>query len=622
MRKVGLHNTPVLYKRRDAFISVSASTAFSLLRVIMQNVLLLSLISTAYAHLNVFIAQDEVMKLLGMFELNETCTALRRLQPGINAELFYVREGVVNTYALNFVVMIPANISDLLFSWQSLTKHPLPYVLTVNYDNQGVMLPPQMNISTTGVIPTSVQTFRVKLLCTGAKSAEVPVQLQLNVSANNRLHNETSLNFRRNKICLKGIGPPLDTITLNPEEIATSKNFLYIAMACTIAVIIVVILTSAICIRSKKLTTQEPHYMSAVYDNNQHVFVRLDSAIGRTPSAGSGSYATIASIHKPPPSPSPYATSDALRVSYYSSSQLIFLAQAPLQDPHMCDPTGRLRSLSITRTNISMGDRAQEGTFSQIFHGMLNTQEAVLIKTVSDVASKLQISLFLREGTMMYGMVHKNILPIIAANIDNIRRPLLVYPYINRGNLKRFLTKCRQRDIEQYALSTRNLVEIGIQIILGIMYLHSQCLCHKDIATRNCVIDDKLQVKVTDSALSRDLFPDDYCCLYDNENRPVKWLALESLLHKQFTAASDLWSYGVLLWELTTLAQQPYADIDFFEMPNYLESGYRLQQPVSCPDELFTVMKCCWFTNPLERPTFAQLLTYLQDFQTALRKYI
>ncbi|KAK9758841.1 WIF domain [Popillia japonica] len=526
----------------------------------------------------------------------------------------------------------------------------LPYILSVNYDNQGVMLPPQMNISTTGVIPTSVQTFRVKLLCTGQKSAEVQVQLQLNVSAHNRLQNETSLKFRRNKICLKGIGPPLDSIKLDPEGLSSSTNSLYIAAACSIAMItLVVFTTSAVCIKSKKLSSQEPHYISAVYDNNQHVFVRLDSANGRTPSAGSGSYATIASIHKSPPSPSPYATTDALRVSYYASSQIILLSQMPLQDPHLCDPTERLRSLSIPRTNISTGDLAQEGTFGQIYYGTLATQETVVIKTVSEAASKLQISLFLTEGTMMYGIMHKNILPIIAANIDMLRKPLLVYPYINRGknilpiiaanidmlrkpllvypyinrgNLKRFLTKCRQRDIEQYALSTRNLVEIGIQITLGITYLHSQCLCHKDIATRNCVIDDKLQVKITDSALSRDLFPDDYCCLYDNENRPVKWLAIETLLHKQFTAASDLWSFGVLLWELTTLAQQPYPDIDFFEMVNYLETGYRLQQPLSCPDELFSVMKCCWFANPLERPTFAQLLTYLQDFHRTLGKYI
>lgn len=99
-------------------------------------------------------------------------------------------------------------------------------------------------------------------------------------------------------------------------------------------------------------------------------------------------------------------------------------------------------------------------------------------------------------------------------------------------------------------------------------------------------VDDKLRVQITDNALSRDLFPADYHCLGDNENRPVKWLAAEALQRRAFAPASDVWSFGVLLWELTTLAQQPYQEIDSFEMAVYLRDGYRLAQPINCPDEL------------------------------------
>lgn len=99
-------------------------------------------------------------------------------------------------------------------------------------------------------------------------------------------------------------------------------------------------------------------------------------------------------------------------------------------------------------------------------------------------------------------------------------------------------------------------------------------------------VDDNLKVQIADNALSRDLFPSDYHCLGDNENRPIKWLAIESLLHKTFSPPSDVWSFGVLLWELTTLAQQPYVEIDPFEMAAYLKDGYRLAQPINCPDEL------------------------------------
>ena len=118
-------------------------------------------------------------------------------------------------------------------------------------------------------------------------------------------------------------------------------------------------------------------------------------------------------------------------------------------------------------------------------------------------------------------------------------------------------------------------------------------------------IGQNFDVKVTDTALSRDLFPNDYHCLGDNENRPIKWMAVESLDRREFTTASDIvswlifctidffsldrqfqWSFGVMLWELTTLAQQPFSEVDPFEVDSVLRDGYRLTQPINCPDEL------------------------------------
>jgi len=227
----------------------------------------------------------------------------------------------------------------------------------------------------------------------------------------------------------------------------------------------------------------------------------------------------------------------------------------------------------------------------------------------------------------MYKMNHRHILPVIAACIANPQRPLLVYPLLDPGNLKLFLQKCKfSSEGRMQTLLTQDLVSIAIQIVEGMIHLHKKQKIHKDLATRNCVIqtmeDGSMLVKIMDNALSRDIFSNDYVCLGDNENRPVKWLALESLLHADFTQSSDVWSFGVTLWELMTLGQQPYFEVDPFEMAQYLRDGYRLFQPINCPDKLYDVMVCCWNVVPEERPTFPQLLTCLEDFYTALGRYI
>lgn len=214
----------------------------------------------------------------------------------------------------------------------------------------------------------------------------------------------------------------------------------------------------------------------------------------------------------------------------------------------------------MPRSAITLRDKLQEGTFGQIYSGVMRREEGdydeeVMVKVTTNQASKMQASLFIQEGTSMYGMNHLHILHVIAACVEDPERPILVYPMSNPGNLKLFLQKCKfSPEGQLHTLLTQDLVSIAIQIAQGMIYLHRNQKIHKDLATRNCVVmsmeDGSLLVKITDMALSRDLFPTDYHCLGDNENRPVKWLALESLLHKDFSQWSDVWSYGVLVWEV------------------------------------------------------------------------
>ncbi|KAK7575936.1 hypothetical protein V9T40_012222 [Parthenolecanium corni] len=444
---------------------------------------------------------------------------------------------------------------------------------------------------------------------------------------------------------------------ISAETIPEKSDHLtyYIILGCfcgVVAVILIVIFNSSFAhsylgINKLRLArdSEQTSYTSAAYAPNPSVFVRLASS-------RNGGYATISSLHKYSSYVSPYATSyittesvyrdspkkeehiysnpeTSSKISYYASSQLINnTIKTVLEDPRQEDVNERLSQLNVSRNTVIIQRLVQEGAFGRIYRGLLRQPhngdklQNVLIKTVTEEASDQQITTFLSEGLMMFDLKHVNILSVIATNTDLYYPPLLIYPVTSKGNLKKYLQNCRVRDGGQFSLHTQDIINMAIQVAVAGVFLHTNGFYHKDLAARNCVVDDGLRVKVTDSALSRDLFPNDYHCLGDNENRPIKWLAIESLIQRQYSGASDVWSFGVLIWEMMSLGQQPYEEIDPYEMDLYLKDGYRLAQPVNCPDDLFGMMTCCWLANPEERPTFVQLLACLQDFQTALTRFI
>jgi RYK receptor-like tyrosine kinase len=245
----------------------------------------------------------------------------------------------------------------------------------------------------------------------------------------------------------------------------------------------------------------------------------------------------------------------------------------------------------------------------------------VLIKTVTDEARHDQIEVMLKDACLTKGVSHDHIASVIMTCLMPLDHPpLVIYADIGSGtcNLKKFLQHCKMSEV----LSAQQLVYLAIQIARGIQHLHRKRLLHRDVATRNCLVNAQLHVQVTDSALARDIFPNDYHCLGDNENRPIKWLALEALVHRKFSTASDMWAFGVTIWELFTLGQQPYCEIDPFEMALYLQDGYRITQPLNCPSDLFAIMACCWCLNPDERPKFVQMQACLQDFYAALGRFV
>ncbi|XP_054724955.1 tyrosine-protein kinase RYK-like isoform X2 [Uloborus diversus] len=542
------------------------------------------------ASFNLYIRPPEVKRLLGL-----------------NAELRYVNNGTVNDYALGFVVMVPDHISELHFTWQSLRPNPIPYSISFSVSDPDALSAPQLNISRTGSIPTKEEVFRLVLQCTGRVNAEVDVFMNINITMVPP-SNITHLVLKRKKICLKDDG---SNGTLMIDAMVATGSSLYIGVGCACAVVVLITIGAVtMYLRTMKARrTDVIHYggsSPALSTTTQgHTFLRPDTP---NHASSAGSYSSFKRL-------TPITTTTT---------------SVQVNETKRMDIAEQISEIRIDRHKILMQEKLQEGTFGQIYHAIVTDDNIIAmyglhttVKTVKDQASPIQVSLLTAEGMMMLGMNHKCILPLVGLCTDDPHHPMLIYPYMNQGNLKKFLHRCMlAAEGHCRALTTQNRVGMALQIIQAVAYLHKRKIIHRDIATRNCVVDDALQVKLTDNALARDLFPTDYHCLGDNENRPIKWLAIESLLKKEFSWASDVWAFGVTMWELMTLGQQPYIEIDPFEMHLYLRDGYRLNPPTNCPEELYTVMAFCWEAVPDDRPSVTHLMGCLQDFYTALGRFI
>uniref|UniRef100_A0AAZ3SQF0 receptor protein-tyrosine kinase n=1 Tax=Oncorhynchus tshawytscha TaxID=74940 RepID=A0AAZ3SQF0_ONCTS len=439
--------------------------------------------------------------------------------------------------------------------------------------------------------------FRVDLFCSGKVDGEVVLTVQLNLTIHS--NNFTVLNFKRRKIC-----PKRKTFCQNLSIPTTSTRVFYISVGVCCAVIFLVAIVLAV---------MHLHSIKRV---------ELDDSVSDSGSSQG--------LSQPSTQTTQYLRADTPNnASAVTSYPSLRIEKNDLRSVSLLEAKAKVKDISISRLRVTLRDVLHEGTFGRIFHGVLldekdpAKEKQCFVKTVKDHASEVQVTMMLTESCKLRGLHHRNLLPICHVCTEEGEKPMVLLPYMDWGNLKLFLRQCKLAEANNpQAISQQDLVHMAIQIACGMSYLARREVIHKDLASRNCVIDDSMQVKICDNALSRDLFPMDYHCLGDNENRPVRWMALESLLNNDFSSASDVWAFGVTLWELMTLGQTPYVDIDPFEMAAYLKDGYRIAQPINCPDELFAVMACCWALDPEERPKFQQLVQCLTEFHAALGAYV
>ncbi|XP_029879156.1 tyrosine-protein kinase Mer isoform X3 [Aquila chrysaetos chrysaetos] len=280
----------------------------------------------------------------------------------------------------------------------------------------------------------------------------------------------------------------------------------------------------------------------------------------------------------------------------------------------------KLQDVVVDRNALSLGKVLGEGEFGSVMEGHLSqpegTPQKVAVKTMKlDSFSQREIEEFLSEAACMKDFDHPNVIKLLGVCIElssqQVPRPMVILPFMKYGDLHSFLLRSRLEMAPQF-VPLQTLVKFMVDIALGMEYLSSRHFLHRDLAARNCMLRDDMTVCVADFGLSKKIYSGDYYRQGRIAKMPVKWIAIESLADRVYTTKSDVWAFGVTMWEIATRGMTPYPGVQNHEIYEYLFHGQRLKKPEDCLDELYEIMSACWRANPNTRPTFSQLKVHLE----------
>uniref|UniRef100_A0A8B9EBJ3 Tyrosine-protein kinase receptor n=1 Tax=Anser cygnoides TaxID=8845 RepID=A0A8B9EBJ3_ANSCY len=282
---------------------------------------------------------------------------------------------------------------------------------------------------------------------------------------------------------------------------------------------------------------------------------------------------------------------------------------------------------AFPRDKLNLHKLLGSGAFGEVYQGTAvdiladgSGETKVAVKTLKKGATDQEKSEFLKEAHLMSKFDHPHILKLLGVCLLN-EPQYLILELMEGGDLLSYLRGARKQKLQSSLLTVTDLLDICLDICKGCVYLEKMRFIHRDLAARNCLVSEKdyescsRVVKIGDFGLARDIYKNDYYRKRGEGLLPVRWMAPESLVDGVFTNRSDVWSFGVLMWETLTLGQQPYPGLSNMEVLHHVRSGGRLESPSNCPDDLCDLITRCWAQEPHNRPTFFYIQDKLQEIR-------
>ncbi|XP_076029722.1 tyrosine-protein kinase Btk29A isoform X10 [Oratosquilla oratoria] len=262
----------------------------------------------------------------------------------------------------------------------------------------------------------------------------------------------------------------------------------------------------------------------------------------------------------------------------------------------------------IDPNELNLLEELGSGQFGVVRHGKLKCMD-VAVKMMKE--GTMSEEAFIEEAKVMTQLQHTNLVQLYG--VCSRHRPIyIVTEYLRYGSLLLYL---RQKE-KHLITCSEQLLDMCLQVCEGMAYLEKQRFIHRDLAARNCLVGSQGVIKVGDFGLARYVVDDEYAGS-GGAKFPIKWAAPEVLNYMRFSSKSDVWAFGVLMWEVFTCGRMPYGKLRNAEVVDRVQSGQVLERPTYCPETVYELMKLCWTHDVDRRPSFADMRCQIVEIQEA-----